>query len=501
MAGATLCVSCAQLPTKDRSLAVNKMRCPDCKSEFGVTSYGATFRFLPPKKARMISPLFMTGIAFGAGFLTFILVLVGLGVWSGNAVTPPRRAAAPPPDELERIREVAFADKFAPTESPQSAKQKLNSVIATIKRMNNENANKDAFVLHNMKQRPELKGLPFVMGTECRLDMQRAQSFQSQVEVIRDSLEQDFNRSHRQQPANAADQDVFWNSYHSRARNGAETAPGVNALTQMLGPERASLRLSLVQNLGRSNTTEATRALARAAIFDTSSDIRTAAVKELKNRPKDAAQDEVLMHGIRYPMSVVAFRAAHAIGALERKDLAPQLAAFLDQAAPGDPEKKVVEDREVCEVREVVKINHHRNCLLCHPPAATGAPNEVPGVMPIPGSPFPSSPREAYGNAQSLGDPMIRADTTYLRQDFSLMMPVSNAAPWPDMQRFDFLVRTRVVEGNELQALLQKVAERPAGFVSENHKAAVDALRTLTGQNAAANRAAWHRIIGVNAND
>jgi hypothetical protein len=128
----------------------------------------------------------------------------------------------------------------------------------------------------------------------------------------------------------------------------------------------------------------------------------------------------------------------------------------------------------------------------------TGQPNEVPGVIPIPGSAFPTSPKEAYGAAQSTGEPMVRADTTYLRQDFSLMMPVENAAPWPALQRFDFLVRTRLIEGAELASLVAKVQARPVGFLSENHKAALDVLRRLTGQNAEPNQAAWQRVLEEN---
>jgi hypothetical protein len=252
-----------------------------------------------------------------------------------------------------------------------------------------------------------------------------------------------------------------------------------------------------VRQLGDSNSPDATRVLARAAIFDPSGDVRRSAVQALKRRPKDHNIDDILMHGIRHPMVAVAHRAANAIGQLDRRDLAPQLAAFLDAPAPGDPEKKIVDNKEVCEVREVVRVNHHRNCLLCHPPSATGQPNEVPGVIPIPGTPFPSSPSEAYGRAQGSGEPMVRADTTYLRQDFSVMMPVENHGPWPEMQRFDFIVRNRVVEGAELNKLQEKIKARPANFIAENHKAAMDALRRLTGQNADANAAAWNRIFAL----
>ena len=119
----------------------------------------------------------------------------------------------------------------------------------------------------------------------------------------------------------------------------------------------------------------------------------------------------------------------------------------------------------------------------------------MPGVIPIPGLAFPTSPKDAYGSAQSLGEPMVRADTTYLRQDFSVLMPVTGATPWPDMQRFDFLIRKRIVEGKELAALQAMMKDRGADFVSENQKAALQVLRDLSGQDAAPNAAAWQRVL------
>ncbi len=492
MAGANLCVSCAQLPQKDKSLAVASKRCQECKTTFGVTSYGSAFRFASAQPRPFLSRGFVIGVAVGGGLLSFILLLVGLGMWSRDVVV----SKAPPVDpkapiELTRVPEVGVDDPISHNLDRASAKQKVVALIAKIRHENAQGVNKDAFVLAQMERRKELRGMPFVMGAECRLEPQRATSFEKSVEAVRDGMERD--------QSSGADTAAFWSTYQARSGGqGVQTPHGVAALVQILGPERVGLRQSLVEQLGHSNSLEASRALARSAIFDASSDVRRTALRELKKRPKDHNVDDILMHGIRHPMPLVAHRAAFAVGQLERKDLGPQLVAFLDEPAPGDPEKKVVDNKEVCEVREVVRINHHRNCLLCHPPSVTGQPNEVPGVIPIPSVPFSTSPKEAYGRAQSSGEPMVRADTTYLRQDFSVLMPVVNATPWPDMQRFDFLVRTRVVDGEELKALAEKVKARPADFVSENHKAAADALRRITGQNGAPNAAAWRDAFRVN---
>ena len=126
-------------------------------------------------------------------------------------------------------------------------------------------------------------------------------------------------------------------------------------------------------------------------------------------------------------------------------------------------------------------------------------PGGVMAVVPTPGVPFPSPDSgEPYGG--SPGDPLIRADVTYLRQDFSVMQQVANAHPWPEMQRFDFLVRTRVLTADEVrQHQEQKKAGGP-GAVSKNHEEAAEALRRLTGkENIAPTAAAWAEALDLPA--
>jgi hypothetical protein len=73
---------------------------------------------------------------------------------------------------------------------------------------------------------------------------------------------------------------------------------------------------------------------------------------------------------------------------------------------------------------------------------------------------------------------------TYLRQDFSRLQPVEDAGPWPEMQRFDFLVRTREVSEDEAAAYREKLDKRAPGRLSPYHRAAQGALRELTGKDA-----------------
>ncbi len=65
--------------------------------------------------------------------------------------------------------------------------------------------------------------------------------------------------------------------------------------------------------------------------------------------------------------------------------------------------------------------------------------------------PVPSEAMVAYYRPSN-PDILVRLDVTYLRQDFSTKLPVANADPWPEMQRYDFLVRTREVTDTEARA-------------------------------------------------
>jgi hypothetical protein len=114
-------------------------------------------------------------------------------------------------------------------------------------------------------------------------------------------------------------------------------------------------------------------------------------------------------------------------------------------------------------------------------------------VVPTPGESFPTpTPGNPYGNMPS--EAMVRADITYLRQDFSVMQSVANAHPWPEMQRFDFLVRTRVLSKDEARQL----QEQPEHALSENHKAAHNALCRLTGKdNVAPTAVAWAQALDM----
>ena len=221
----------------------------------------------------------------------------------------------------------------------------------------------------------------------------------------------------------------------------------IAALMQVLAPESVAMRKGLVKYLAGTSRAEATRALAKLAIFSGEDEVRNPAIEALKVR-REKDYTEVLLRGLRYPLPAVAKRATEAMTRLERADLVPELVSFLEEPDPRAPIIKDVGQKKVPVVRELVRINHHRNCLMCHAPAV---PNEVPAQVttvgvPRPDQPLPS-PSDGYNN--SIPEVLVRLDVTYLRQDFSLLQPVADANPWPEMQRFDFLVRDRVLTGDE----------------------------------------------------
>jgi hypothetical protein len=112
-------------------------------------------------------------------------------------------------------------------------------------------------------------------------------------------------------------------------------------------------------------------------------------------------------------------------------------------------------------------------------------------------------PGESLSAETGLSDnpksPMIQFDVTYLRQDFSVRQPVANANPWPEMQRFDFLVRTRQLTDAEAASYREKFASPEPGRPSPYREAALAALRGLTGKDTEPTAAAWRRLLDLPA--
>jgi len=427
------------------------------------------------------------------GTVAFSAVLAAAGVtlyfhsWRDDVVVQHQKARASdvrPPDELRDVPEVALLDL---KHQGGTARNRLEGLVQEIRDKNHDNP--DGFVLGLIAERPDLKGLPFRMGKECKMDPKNAPLFGTAAGLAHVSQKKsEENIYETVQPA--AD---YWTEW--RKVDGGDTSVGVAALTQVFGPAKQSERDSVVRQLAELRHPDATRALAKATVFDFDRQVRVSASSALKSRPR-AEYTDVLMTGLRYPWPAVAMQSAQAIVRLERKDLVPQLVAMLDEPDPREPAEKQIAGKAVHVLQEMVRINHHRNCLLCHPPATTATESEVAAPFPVPGEPFPTPSEDGgYGRQGIQPSQAIRADVTYLRQDFSVMQPVANAHPWPEMQRFDFFVRTRELNEGEVQEFAKRREERAADHVNENQKAVLFALRELTGRDAAPTAAAWREAL------
>jgi hypothetical protein len=438
-------------------------------------------------------------------------------------------------DDLKKIPEVTF--QAAPASGGKS--DPTNEAARQIAKINHVNAKKtDAFMATLLANRPDLAGMPFAMGDDCRTHGDRVKHFTQAAQTVRQALgggvpqpAPNFRPSRAPQtgavPVNTGvvltnvsfiqTADVisevtsfslpFWRQFNelceqqdTNVRRDKETAELVTlariaALTQMLAAESPEIRLGLVKYLTGVPHIEATKALGRMAIFSPENDIRAAAITALKVR-REKDYTDILVKGLRYPWPAVAKRAAEAITKLERTDLAPELIAVLDSTDPRLPTTKEVGGKKVVVVREMVKMNHHRNCLMCHAPAGSGVPNPsaITAEVAVQGQPLPQ-PFEGY--RQSTQELMIRLDVTYLRQDFSASLTVRDAHPWPDAQRFDFFVRERTLTDDEATSYRDELTPKEAGVLSPYHKAVVTALRDLTGKDAAPTAEAWRKLLGV----
>jgi hypothetical protein len=241
------------------------------------------------------------------------------------------------------------------------------------------------------------------------------------------------------------------------------------ALMQMLTAESTAVRRVLVENLAETEHPTASEALAHVALFDLTPEVRSEAIRALAARPAREYR-HVLLAGFRYPWPAVADHAADALVTLNDYRAVPDLKNILNEPDPRAP----FSDQGTMKVRELVRINHLRNCLLCHAPSRSE--NEpIRAQVPKPGRPLP--PIDQYYPPSGEGI-LVRADVTYLKQDFALAQPVAGAAPWPDMQRFDFVVRVRPATEKELAA----DAEKPADASHPQHDAVSWALKELNPQ-------------------
>lgn len=369
------------------------------------------------------------------------------------------------PKDFDKLYASSQVDYLRNTQT--KAEEELRGVIAKVRHLDGKE--RDHFLRMLLHTRTDLAGLPFLLGDDCRMSRERAQMFNTQVATVRSVR----NRM--------PDRNKFWDNLvapdpkrevpnHARAQ--------MAALMQILAIDHKLLGVGLARRLDEFPFLDATRCLTRLALFSFDADVRYAAVTALRSRPFGDYREDLLA-GFQYPWPEVANFAAEAVAELEHKELIPDLEKLLEAPDPRAPQTKVVFGREIGVAREVVRLNHHHNCLLCHAIAKGAEPTEVfpTGPIPSPSQPLPSS--QVYYESRGDPDLRVRADITYLRQDFSLMQKVSDPGPWPTEQRFDFLVRTRWLSEAEIADYRAWRAEQGPDYVSPHHKAVQSALQAL----------------------
>ena len=412
------------------------------------------------------------------------------------------RTPIPFNEDLTKVPEIAFGEPLSKELPKQDAMEATAHAIAKINHLNLKKT--DGFMLAMLDERTDLRGMPVLMGEECRTREDQARVFAFMAEAVQQVLLAAKNNDGRvMESFNGLA--VVGIETETKQLVGVRTNPDmihrtmVAALTQILMPESAAVRVSLARCLSTIPHVDASKALARLAIFSPEDEVRAAAIEGLKLR-RERDYVDVLMRGFRYPLPAVAKRSAEALVKLECKDV---LADLIDVLERPDPRLPVVQKRDgedVTMVRELVKVNHHRNCLLCHAPGNTASTPEgvLKVTVPLPSEPLPKpSDGGGYQKALPTSDIVVRLDMTYLRQDFSLMMPVADAHPWPEMQRFDFLVRTRPLTPEDAQAYEARRQPEDPDRPSAYRRAALHALRELTGRDTEPTPGAWRKLLNL----
>jgi hypothetical protein len=407
-----------------------------------------------------------------------------------------RRAEEELRARLERVPELDL-DNSKEAKSATGARERIAKLAKTIQEKMKGKA--DGFVLDLIEKRADLAGLPFLKGKDCTLDKGQARTLAEMSQTIRACLDDAVpGRSSGARvirpPSDPGmawyarpDPDLFWSQFSSASRGRDPKA--IPALQQLLAAEHHGMRLSLVAHLGKTRDKVASATLARAAVFDLNPQVRQSAVSALMDRPAEEHRG-VLLDALRHPWGPAATHAGQALARLRDKGAVPELLRLLDEPEPTAPLLKKVGGKEVAMVRELVRINHLRNCLLCHAPSPGSRDILVQGPVPVPGQELPPVSSTVYYSARR-GETLVRADVTYLRQDFSAQMLVPEHGNWPEMQRYDFVVRTRPLTKAELLAWAareQRVGPEP---LSEHRQAVLHALREITGLNAPPSAQAW----------
>jgi hypothetical protein len=344
-------------------------------------------------------------------------------------------------DDLASVPEVMLEDSRAASAEEWRRRKAYNAAAA----LHLNGQKRDGFLEALLAARADLAGLPFAMGDDCRTTGERAGAFKQAAEAVRGDKGAGLLSKLPGPDAGEEKRQQFYQA-------------NLAVIRQVMPAEEAPHQDSLVHALAAVPSPEATRELARVAVYSADEAARAEAVRALSVR-REEGSTEVLLAGLSYPWPAVADHAASAIVKLKRKDLAGEVKRLLAAPDPRGPRAEVKNGREETVAYELVRVNHLRNCQLCHAPAERGKTPEETLVaeIPVPAESLPDN-RSGYGQTES--NLLVRLDVTYLRQDFSAMQDVRDwtAGSWPARQRFDYLLRRRVLSPAEAADLRERLA-------------------------------------------
>jgi hypothetical protein len=334
-------------------------------------------------------------------------------------------------------------------------------------------------------ERPDLAGLPIRMGVDCHLGKEAAENLNLLSQKLRDHLSNERKQNQPDTRINVSSLRAALEKDNKARKGEWEQPEAIPTLIQMLMPEDRAVRMLLVDLLAKSPARQATLALAQRALFDLSPEVREAAISELKERPAEDYRDQ-LIAGFRYPWPPAADHAAEALAALDDRSSIPQLIALLDLPDPVVPVIKKGKTENKIVVKEMVRVNHLGNCLMCHPPSFS-SDDLVRGHVPVVGQSIDPVTGGYY--RASTTQAFVRADITYLKQDFSVQQPVAKPGAWPANQRFDYMVRNRPATLSEVLTTAKRFKNYP------QREAVLFALRELTGVDLGKESSKWQQLL------
>ncbi|CAN5473909.1 hypothetical protein BH10PLA2_BH10PLA2_19240 [soil metagenome] len=357
-------------------------------------------------------------------------------------------------------------------------------------------------------QRPDLLGLPMQMGALARKGAEESLNLMVLSQQLRLIIQTAIPGLTGNIVDARPDADLLRRGLLGNPTQAATLLrpQAVSTLRQLLMPEHRNVRLILVELLSKIDGPIASQILAERAIFDLNADVRLAAILALRSRPVPEFQPS-LIAGLRYPWPAMADHAAEALVALNLRDAAPKLMTLLDVRDQNEPYPANFGSVRQAALPELVRVNHLRNCLLCHSYSASpGDPVRglVPNAehlvpLPVAGTRVVTRGWGGGGGGGSSSTPtvnvvtstFVRADITFFRQDFSVFQPVPNHGKmWPADQRFDYLVRLRPLTGAVLASWQEQAPTRP---VAPQRESLLYALRELTGEDPGPTAHDWIR--------